>query len=75
MNNRNNAQPVFYDIKAADYETYSTNVTTIVTSVRFEPIVSEDTQETEYANTLLIDKITLEDRKGNRYEILNLTIL
>lgn len=68
LNNRNNAQPTFYDIKAVDYDTYSTNVTTIITSVRFEPIVSEDTPESEYSNTLLVDKVSLEDRKGNRYD-------
>jgi hypothetical protein len=68
LNNRNSLQPTFYDIKAAEFESFSVNVTDVLVKIKFEPAIPEDKAEILNLEVLYLDKIHIEDRKGNRYK-------
>ncbi|XP_011498948.1 PREDICTED: uncharacterized protein LOC105363070 [Ceratosolen solmsi marchali] len=71
LNNRNSAQPTFYDIKAAAFDTFSVNSSTIQAIMKFEIIIPDDRSEFSYVEVIILDKILVEDRKGNSWEHCN----
>lgn len=69
LNNRNNPQPTFYDVRAADFGAFHANVTEIELYIKFEAMIPENKPpEVEYTEILLVNKISLEDRRGHRWE-------
>ncbi|OXU19427.1 hypothetical protein TSAR_004763 [Trichomalopsis sarcophagae] len=75
LNNRNNPQPTFYDVEAADFGAFHANVTEIELHIKFEATIPENKPpEVVYPEILLINKIVLEDRRGHRWELCNLNL-
>ena len=65
MNNRIISQPTFYDIRAAEFDKFPTNASTVQARIRFDAIIPDDVPEHEFSLKLLVDRIAIEDRKGN----------
>uniref|UniRef100_A0ABD2XJV1 phospholipase A1 n=1 Tax=Trichogramma kaykai TaxID=54128 RepID=A0ABD2XJV1_9HYME len=73
LNNRNVAQPTFYDIKAANYEGFSTLLDRLEATVKFDvTVVAEDEAAAGAAlppvdEAIYVDRIAVEDRRGNSW--------
>lgn len=61
---------ILYDIAAAEYQLLSKDQSTIKARIWYQPNQNEKNDNATViltSNILLIDKIILEDRKGNKY--------
>ncbi|KAJ8688023.1 hypothetical protein QAD02_023818 [Eretmocerus hayati] len=67
LNNRNSIQPIFYGIEAADFNDFPVNASVIEAFIKFEAAPPDEISGVEVPQILLVDRISLEDRKGNRW--------
>ncbi|XP_067213841.1 pancreatic triacylglycerol lipase-like [Linepithema humile] len=71
LSKRTNNWMAFYNIAAAKFDALSRDTSTIIGVVSYQRIdnkTEEDTTENPNADVILFNKLTLEDRKGNRWE-------
>ncbi|XP_076683516.1 pancreatic triacylglycerol lipase [Andrena cerasifolii] len=59
---------IFYNIAAAEFQSLSSDQSTVAGHVWYQTLIDEDAIKNPYADTLLINKLALEDQKGNRWE-------
>lgn len=67
---RRNKSTTFYDIGAAEFQFLSKNRSTIEARIWYQKDKNEKNEDTTIisnSDMLLIDTLTLEDRKGNKY--------
>ncbi|XP_076757152.1 pancreatic triacylglycerol lipase isoform X1 [Xylocopa sonorina] len=70
ISNRGNKQSTFYNIAAMKYQLLSNEQSTIKARIWYERNKNEEKDVIKITNsdTLLVDKIIVEDRKGNKWE-------
>ncbi|XP_033337970.2 pancreatic triacylglycerol lipase [Megalopta genalis] len=69
--NRKNKRMTFYSIAAMRYQSHPDNQSMIEAQVWYQSLLDEvedSSNKNHYSDSLLINKFTLEDRKGNRWE-------
>ncbi|CAK9817776.1 Pancreatic triacylglycerol lipase [Anthophora plagiata] len=71
ISNRRNKPTTFYNIAAAKYQLSLNNQTTMNATIWYEKSKDEDNEETirkPMSDALFMNKIVIEDRKGNKWE-------